>query len=178
MRVGAGRVGRRFLVADVRAAARKAERAFGRGGGVGIAGVLRAGDVEGAAVGEREARRAGKDSASAGGDEVAGHAGIVENGQRTRARLDDLAGAGQDTDGAIDPLVDMDAEAIVVVGTSGDGGLELVIVVPRLQIMAEAHAQRARAGTNVGRGVGEADLGRTVEDDGRNARHALGEGVD
>ena len=172
------RVVRGLLVADVRAAAREAVGPFGRGGGRGVGGVLRAGDVEGAAVRESEPGGARQDGAAAGGDEVTGHARIVQHGQRTGAGLDDLARAGEDADGTFEILVDVDAQAVVVGGAGGDGRLELVVVVPRLEVMEEVEAEGVRAGADVDGGVGEADLRRTVEDDRRGARHALGQGVD
>ena len=175
-RVIAG-IGRCFLITDVRAAARKAEGAFGRGGGVGIALVLRARDVEGTAVREGQARRAGEDRATAGGDEVAGHARVVEDGQRAGAGLDDLARTRENAHGAIEALVDVNAETVVVVRTGRDRRLELVVVVARPEVVEEVEAQGGGPGTDVDRGIGEADFGRAVEDDGRDAGHALGQVV-
>ena len=167
-------IGGRFLITDVRAAPRKAQSAFRRGGRIGIAVVLSARDVEGAAVREGQARRAGEHRATAAGDEVAGHAGIVEDGQRAGPRLDDLTRAGEDADGAIEALIDMDAETVVVIRTGRDRRLELVVVVARLEVVEEVQPEGA---ADVHRGVGEADFGRTIEDHGRDAGHALGQVV-
>ena len=68
----------------------------------------------------------------------------------------------------------MDAETIVVVWARGDGRLELVVVVARLEVVEEVQPEGT---ADVDGGVGEADLGRAIEDHGGNPRHALGQVV-
>ena len=167
------RVGGDLRVADVGAAAREPEGALRLLGAVEVSGVLGAGDVERAAVGEGQPGRRLQDDGAARRDEVARHARVVEDAEGARAGLDDLAAAGEDADGPDEVLVDVDAETVARVGTRGDGGLELVVVVAGLEVVGEVQAQRA----DVGRGVGEAEFGGAVEDDVARAGHALGEGV-
>ena len=167
------RIGGHLRVADVGAAAGEPEGALRLLGAVEVSGVLGAGDVEGAAVGEGQPGGRLQDDGAARRDEVARHARVVEDAEGARAGLDDLAAAGEDADGADEVLVDVDAEAVTRVGTRGDGGLELVVVVAGLEVVDEVQAQRA----DVGRGVGEAEFGGAVQDDVARAGHALGEGV-
>ena len=167
------RIGGDLRVADVRAAAGKAERSFRLLGAVEVGGVLRAGDVEGTAVGEGEAGGRLQDDRAARGDEVARHPRVVEDAEGAGARLDDLAAPGEGADGADEVLVDVDAEAVGRVGAGGDGGLELVVVVAGLEVAGEVEAQLA----DLRGGVGEAEFGRAVEHDAAHAGHALGQGV-
>ena len=166
-------IGGDLRVADVGAAAGEAEGSLGLLGAVEVGGVLGAGDVEGTAVGEGEAGGRLQDDRAARRDEIARHPRIVEDAQGARAGLDDLAAAGEDADRPDEVLVDVDAEAVARVGTGGDGGLELVVVVAGLEVVGEVQAQPA----DVGRGVGEAEFGRAVQDDAAHAGHAFGEGV-
>ena len=116
------------------------------------------GDIEGTAIGKGQPRGARQDRAAAARDEVAVHAGVTEDRQCASAGLDDLARTGENADGAIEALVDVNTETVVVVRTRRDRRLKLIVVVTRLKVVEEVEAHRGGAASNVDRGVRETDF--------------------
>ena len=115
-------------------------------------------DIKRTAIGKGQPCSTRQDRAAAARDEVAVHAGVVEDRQRASAGLDDLARASENADGAIEALVDVNTETVIVVGTRRDRRLELIVIVARLEVVEEVEAHGGGTASNVDRGVCEADF--------------------
>ena len=101
-------------------------------------------DIKGTAVSKCQARRTGEHGATTGSDEIARHARVVEYRQRARTRLNDFTRTSQNANRPDRALIDVNTKAVVIIGTRGDRGLKLIIIIPCFEVMQEIEAQGGR----------------------------------
>ena len=148
-------------------------------GAVAVAQVHHAGEVDARGGGEGAAGGGVEDEGAAGDGDIAGEARLVEDGEGARARLHDGTRPGEDADGALEALVDMEEGAVLRGGADDELGLELVVVDAGLEVAQVLDAKRVALGDRVGGAggdekgrVGELEDGGAVEDDAGDAGHA------